>query len=131
MYQHIESRISTFEGVTAFFPCQVGVRQGENLSPIMFLIFLNDLESILRSKKAQGITISSRDGEDYCIFLKLFILLFADDTVLLSNSKEDLQFSLNLFEKYCEEWKLQVNTTKTKILIFSGRKDTTRPKLSF
>ena len=120
MYQHIKSRISTLEGATAFFPCQVGVRQGENLSPIMFLIFLNDLESFLRFKKAQGITISSSEGEDYFIFLKLFILLFADDTVLLSNSKEDLQFSLNLFEKYCEEWKLQVNTTKTKILIFSG-----------
>ena len=78
------------------------------------------MESFLRFKKAQGITILSSEGEDYIIFLKLFILLFADDTVLLSNSKEDLQFSLNLFEKYCEEWKLQVNTTKTKILIFSG-----------
>ena len=83
---------------------------------------LNDLENFLRSKKAQGITISSSDGEDYFIFLKLFLLLFGDDTVLLSNSKEDLQFSQNLFEKHCEQWKLQVNTTKPKILIiFGGR----------
>ena len=86
----------------------------------MILMFLNNLESFLRFKKAQGITISSSDREDYFIFLKLFILLFADDTVLLNNSKEDLQFVLNVFEKFCEKWKLQVNITKTKILIFSG-----------
>ena len=85
----------------------------------MILMFLSNLESFLRFKKAQGITISSSDREDYFIFLKLFNLLFADDTFLLNNSKEDLQFLLNVFEKYCEEWKLPVNITKTKILIFS------------
>ena len=55
-------------------------------------------------------------------YLKLFILLLADDTVLISTSQDGLQNMLNLFENYCDEWKLTVNILKTKILIFiAGR----------
>ena len=56
----------------------------------------------------------------YMHFLKIFILLFADDTVLFSDTKEDLQYTLNLFENYCDSWKLTRNITKTKILIFKA-----------
>ena len=47
MYSNIKSRISTVEVCSAFFPCNTGVRQGENLSPLLFSIFLNDLEHYL------------------------------------------------------------------------------------
>ena len=52
----------------------------------------------------------------------MLILLFADDMVLFGNSKEDLQFALNKFENYCDKWRLTVNTSKTKVMIFSIRK---------
>lgn len=39
---------------------------------------------------------------------------------MFSNSKNDLQLMLNLFEKYCDDWKMTVNILKTKILIFNG-----------
>jgi hypothetical protein len=52
---------------------------------------------------------------------KLFIILYADDTVLLSESSEDLQKCINTFEEYCQEWKLEVNIKKTKVLIFGSR----------
>ena len=65
------------------------------------------------------------------IFLKLFILLFADDTVLFSNSKEDLQRKLNCFENYCDIWHLKVNVSKTKIIIFSHRRPSTNIKFYF
>ena len=46
-------------------------------------------------------------------------LLYADDVVLFSRSKEGLQNCLNKIENYCNQWCLQINITKTKIVIFN------------
>ena len=51
--------------------------------------------------------------------MKIFILLYADDTVSFSEDSINLQNALNAFENYCHTWKLVVNVPKTKILIFS------------
>ena len=45
MYDGIKSCVQCSGGQTEFFPCLTGVRQGENLSPFLFSIFLNDLET--------------------------------------------------------------------------------------
>ena len=50
--------------------------------------------------------------------MKLSILFYADDTVIMAETADDLQKALNEFYLYCNQWKLQVNTDKTKILIF-------------
>ncbi|MCG7878764.1 MAG: reverse transcriptase family protein [Candidatus Thiodiazotropha endolucinida] len=121
MYLNIKSRIITAEGTSAFFPCQIGVRQGESLSPLLFSIYLNDLSNHLRLNGAPGITCEYAD-DDILIYLKSFISLFADDTVLFSNNKDDLQITLNSFEQYCDTWHLTVNTNKTKIIVFTGGK---------
>ena len=49
-------------------------------------------------------------------------MLYADDTVIPANTEQELQNSLNLFNSYCEQWKLQVNLNKTKVVIFGARK---------
>ena len=48
-------------------------------------------------------------------------LLFADDIVLLSESKEGLQKCLNNLETYADEWDMSVNKKKTKIMIIQNR----------
>ena len=45
--------------------------------------------------------------------------LFADDAVLISDSKERLQRSLNQFENYCKKRKLTVNVSKSKVMVCS------------
>ena len=57
--------------------------------------------------------------ENVYMYLKLYILLYADDTVIMVESHEDLQVQLNVFGEYCKKWKLKVNAEKTKIFIFS------------
>ena len=47
-------------------------------------------------------------------------LSFADDLVILSNTSEGLQNSLNKLEKYFYDWQLTVNTKKTKVVIFQN-----------
>ena len=64
-------------------------------------------------------TISEKIEENLNIYLKLFVLLYADDTVIMAESREDLQAQLNVFGEYCKKWKLKVNAEKTKIFIFS------------
>ena len=119
MYNNIKSRISTPDGASAFFPCLNGVRQGENLSPILFSIYLNDLQAFLDRNQVSGVTWDV-NNENMFIFIKLLILLFADDTVIFATNKEELQVALNVFEQYCDKWRLTVNISKTKIIIFSG-----------
>jgi hypothetical protein len=120
LYSNIKSRIQTKEGSSPFFPCLNGVRQGENLSPLLFSIYLNDLEHFLSEKTANGV-ICDIEHENIGLYFKLFVILYADDTVLIGNNSEDLQQNLNYFEEYCDKWKLTVNVSKTKIMIFGLR----------
>ena len=118
LYNHIKSKVITSDGSTEFFDCMKGVRQGENLSPFLFSIFLNDLYDFLQNN-IHGIT-NETVIEGAQIYLKLFILLYADDTVIFSDSEKDLQNALAHFKRYCDQWKLDINVNKTKILIFSN-----------
>ena len=47
MYNGIKSLIEKDRNLSDTFPCNIGVRQGENLSPLLFAIYLNDLETSL------------------------------------------------------------------------------------
>ena len=118
LYDNIKSKVVTNEGSSEYFNCLAGVRQGENLSPFLFSIFLNDLEGFLNSHNINGIERETM-ADDINIYLKLFVLLYADDTVLFSENQMEFQITLNKFKDYCDLWKLKLNVEKTKILIFS------------
>ena len=47
-------------------------------------------------------------------------LLYADDLLLISNSAEGLQQSLDRLSKYCQDW-LKINPTKTKVIVFQKK----------
>ena len=53
------------------------------------------------------------------VYLKLYVLLYVDDTVILANSPAELQLALDAMEQYCTSWKLSINISKTKVMIFS------------
>ena len=51
------------------------------------------------------------------------MFIYADDLVLLSETKEGLQKSINELYSYTKEWFLEINSKKTKCLTFGrGRK---------
>ena len=62
------------------------------------------------------------DNDDVEVYFKLYLLLYADDTVKLAESQEQLQAALNSMYLYCQTWKLEVNPAKTKVVIFAKRK---------
>ena len=60
--------------------------------------------------------------------MKLYILLYADDTIIMADSPDDLQATLNGLYDYCKAWSLSVNISKTKVVIFSKGKVRRFPK---
>ena len=46
------------------------------------------------------------------------MLLYADDIVIFANCAEQLQESLNMLSDYCRRWKLTVNVSKIKMMVF-------------
>ena len=102
------------------------------MSPLLFSIYLNDLEQFLsQSGNVNGVTCSSNNIEECAhILLKLFVMLYADDTVILAETADDLQNALTQYSWYCDRWKLSINNSKTKIVIFArGRLPRYRFKL--
>ena len=54
--------------------------------------------------------------------LNLFVLMYADDTVIMAENEHDMQRNLNLLNDYCNCNKLKVNISKTKIMVFARSK---------
>ena len=112
MYQNIKSCVRINNETSAFFPSECGVRQGENLSPLLFSLYLDDLENFIISGGVDSINLQIRSNEIQ-VYIKLLILLYADDTIIFSNDKRNFQKALDNFHEYCTIWKLKVNLTKT------------------
>jgi hypothetical protein len=53
--------------------------------------------------------------------LNLFLLIFADDTVIFSENVEDLQNLINSVNVIANDHGLYVNLNKTKIVVFRSR----------
>ena len=121
IYNNIKSCVSVNSESSSFFMTNCGVRQGDNLSPILFSMFLNDLEDHMVADNLDGITLDF-NTDDLFIYTQLYILLYADDTIILADSEISFQQSLNSFNTYCEEWKLTINKEKSKVMIFGARK---------
>jgi hypothetical protein len=86
-------------------------------------VFLNELEDHFKNLAGCPLVIVNEKLEaNLHIFIEIFVLLYANDTVIFSESKEGMQSALNILQSYCDKWKLTVNVNKTKVLVFSKRK---------
>ena len=112
MYNNVKSKVKFNNEKGEEFRCYTGVRQGECLSPFLFSMLINDLENELIVKGVAGLDLH---------FIKIYLLMYADDIVLFSETEDGLQSGLNVLHDYCQKWKLTVNTQKTKIVIFRKR----------
>ena len=113
MYSKLRSCVKVGHRITNHFETNIGVRQGCNLSPTLFNLFLNDLPECF----------SANTCPVYLHDMKINVLMYADDVILISDSPIGLQNSLNDLLQYCDEWKLEVNLKKTKIIAFHHRKN--------
>ena len=119
LYSDIKASVRLNKSLSPTFNCEAGLREGEHLSPLLFSIFINDLDIFLEQNGSNGLSLKFDNNVEV---LKLFTLLYADDTTILAYSSIELQNTLNIYNKYCKENSLNINEDKTKIMIF-GKKE--------
>lgn len=112
MYQKIKSCVKLCSSYSEYFQYAVGLRQGEVMSPLLFSIFVEDIELYLQNNPDSGLILDD---------IVLILLLFADDMAIIGKSPEEIQELLDLLYLYCNNCGLKVNTTKTKIMVFRKR----------
>ena len=110
MYEHVKAKVYMNGTKSYEFDFKLGVQQEECLSPFLFAMYLNDFENALNSADT-GLTIGQ---------VKLFLLLYADDAVIISETPEKLQEAINELHVYCNYWKLKLNTEKSRIVVFKS-----------
>ena len=122
-YDNFKSCVKSGHTFSDFFHLRYWCKTGRKFIPFLFAIYLNDLEEFLTEHCKTGLdTLNSLSVENLNVYMKLFLLLYADDTVIFAESQQELQQILKLFEHYCNIWKLKVNISKTKIVVFSKKK---------
>ena len=95
----------------AFLKKKKGLKQGEITSPLLFSLFISELARDIIKNGRHGIQLLPD-------MLEVFILLFADDIVLLSDTIVGLQNQLDVLARNGARLDLHVNLDKPNIVIF-------------
>ena len=53
--------------------------------------------------------------------IDVFLLMYADDIVLLGNTVSELQKKINKLEKFCDKWVMELNLTKEQVFRNGGK----------
>ena len=98
----------------ATFGSDVGVKQGDPLSPLLFGLFIDRLEHVFNGILPNtGVTLAGK---------LLKNLLYADDLVLLAESPQELQQFLDVLHRTCKVSKvidMTVNVKKSEAVLFN------------
>ena len=98
LYVGTTSRVRTGAGMTEKFEIGVGVHQGSALSPLLFILIM------------QEATRNLRNGE-------VMELLYADDLVIMAEERDDVVERFNRWKENLEERGMKINMEKTKVMI--------------
>ena len=119
MYSHTSVSVQLGNKLSPFFTSKIGVRQGDNLSPTLFNIYVNEIPKLF-DQSCSPATF----GE-----MKLSALLYADDLVLFSETNEGIQRAVDRLGEFCSKWCLNINTHKSKFICINKSHCKSSPSL--
>ncbi len=99
--------------LTDWFETTHGTKQGDNLSPNCFSMYINPLLSELKSL-GLGVQVDNT---------VISVLAYADDLVLIAENENDLQRLITSLQNWCHKWRLSVNIDKTKAMHFRNKNE--------
>ena len=101
----------------SFFGSSRGLRQGDPLSPLLFLLIMKVLSRILKKTEDSGLLRGFQVGPVNSIGVRISHLLFADDTILFCDASRDqllsIRLALSCFQSFTG---LKVNVGKSEIV---------------
>ena len=112
MYSNSIGHIKINGKISEAFRISKGTEQGHPLSPELFKVYFQKLSELLNKALTNCPTLSG---------LRVTHLAWADDLVILSLDPESLQKQIDILEKYCSDWGLEVNISKTKFMELNGK----------
>ena len=101
------------DGITDSFPCNIGVKQGDCISPILFNCYIDQIISTLAVDIKHGFKVNDNT--------MINSILYADDLVIFSHSHREMQLNLNKLHNFCTQWKLTVNMKKSQVIVLNGQ----------
>ena len=100
-----------------FFGSSRGLRQGDPLSPLLFLLIMEVLSRILKKTKENNLIRGFQVGIVNSVGVQISHLLFADDTILFCDASRDqvlsIRLALSCFQAFTG---LKVNVGKSEIV---------------
>ena len=111
IYNTVKTKVKCGNKLSEYVNCTRGVKQGDVCSPVLFSLFINELAVEVINRGRHG-------GRFTTDFLELFILLLADDVVLVSETVVGLQRQLNSLYNSASQLQLRVNMDKSNIIVF-------------
>ena len=111
IYSDVICCVKGNEGYSDSFACGKGLKQGCKMSPVIFSLLVNYVAKYVIRNGKHGVQLMPDVATVY-------LLLFADDIALMSDTVVGLQNQVNNLKQASDVIGLEVNVQKTKIVIF-------------
>ena len=110
LYLDSQAAVRVDGKLSSWFRVVSGVRQGCNLSPLLFILFMDHM---LKTINWQG---EIKIGEN-----KISSLAYADDLVVMADSIERLQNNISELDQRCKDYGMKISISKTKVMSVGKR----------
>jgi len=117
MYSSTSSSVFAGGKDSDFFDFDLGVRQGDVSSPLLFSIFFNGLIDFLK-EKGYGVQVRWK---------RVCGLWYADDIVLLAEDPAELREMMACVGQYCRQWRTEANARKSGVMVVGAAPDLLAP----
>lgn len=118
LYTGNKTRIKTKKGLSEEVRMNIGIRQGDSLSPTLFNIVMDQV-----IKEVYRVNARYRIGSR-----SLKVLFYADDGVIIAENEDDLQRLVYKMKTVAEKFNMEILINKTQSMVIS--KDPIRWKLT-